>query len=57
MIKSEQLTRILLEVAINRTTKSPQDSPEEAEMRRQFVAECDAIRDAGGVVDIPGEFE
>lgn len=56
MIDSERMTRILLEVCINRTSKSPQDTPEEAAMRKQFVIECDAIR-KGGEVEIPGDIE
>ena len=57
MIDSERMTRILLEVCINRTSKSPQDKPEQAAMRKQFVIECDAIRAKGGEVEIPGDIE
>lgn len=53
---SERMTRILLEVAINGTTSSPADTPEDAAMRKKMADDCAAIRAKGGMIDIPGEF-
>lgn len=57
MINGDRHTRILLEVAINRTTTSPADTPEEAELRKRLAEQCDEISRKGGEVEIPGEFQ
>ena len=53
-MNSDDVTRILVEVATGREPATPDDD-EQAAMRAQLKIECDEIVAKGGVVDVPHE--